>query len=424
MPRTHGSALFTRGQTQALTLLTLGARATPSASTAIGLGRLQALSASLQLPAILGGRDRVHARAQAPRHRPRCARRARPVADGAGREGLPVHDPSGLGDPREQRLFLDGERLRLHAVADGRRRADQGARGRHRHGSDQGGRRLRRALRHRRRRGPPRRHGLQGRRHRATASPPCRWTSRSAASRFEILADALEQARRGRLFILDKMLATLPEPRAELSPYAPRIFTIQINPDQIGLVIGKGGETIRGICEEFGVQHRHRGRRHHLRRRPRHGGTAEAVIERITAMTKDIEVGDIIHRQGGQDDRLRRLRRTQEGRRRPHPHLASSASGSRRSKVEDVVNRGDTITVEVVEIDKARNRIGLQPLKRPAATLVAGGRLWRASRIATLDNGLRVVTEPIAGRAVDRPRRVDRGRVPWRGPGHVPASRT
>ena len=54
--------------------------------------------------------------------------------------------------------------------------------GRHRHGPDQGGRRLRRALRHRRRRGPPRRHGLQGRRHRERASPPCRWTSRSPAS--------------------------------------------------------------------------------------------------------------------------------------------------------------------------------------------------------------------------------------------------
>ena len=67
---------------------------------------------------------------------------------------------------RVQRLVVDGLGLRLDARADGRRRADQGAGRRHRHGADQGGRRLRRAHRHRRRRGPPRRHGLQGRRHR------------------------------------------------------------------------------------------------------------------------------------------------------------------------------------------------------------------------------------------------------------------
>ena len=62
---------------------------------------------------------------------------------------------------------------------------------------------------------------------------------------FEILRDALAQAKEARTFILGKMVATIQGPRAELSQFAPRIQTIQIDPSQIGLLIGKGGETIR-----------------------------------------------------------------------------------------------------------------------------------------------------------------------------------
>jgi len=177
---------------------------------------------------------------------------------------------------------------------------------------------------------------------------------------FEILGDALAQAKRGRLFILDKMLATLPAPRAELSPFAPRIFTIQINPDQIGLIIGKGGETIKGLCEEFGVQID-----------IEDDGTiyvaapdmeaGEAVTERIQSMTKDIEVGDIITGKVVKTTDFGafvELKRGVDG----LIHISKLGGGKRVDKVEDVVSRGDTITVEVVEIDKARNRIGLKPL--------------------------------------------------------------
>jgi len=180
---------------------------------------------------------------------------------------------------------------------------------------------------------------------------------------FEILGDALAQAKRGRLFILDKMLATLPEPRAELSQYAPRIFTIQINPDQIGLVIGKGGETIKGLCEEFGVQID-----------IEDDGTVyvaapdmeagEAVTERIVAMTKDIEVGDVITGRVVKTTDFGafvELKKGVDG----LIHISKLGGGKRVDKVEDVVSRGDTITVEVVEIDKARNRIGLRPLETP-----------------------------------------------------------
>jgi len=180
---------------------------------------------------------------------------------------------------------------------------------------------------------------------------------------FEILADALEQARKGRLFILDRMLAVLPAPREELSPYAPRIFTIQINPDQIGLVIGKGGETIKGLCEEFGVQID-----------IEDDGTVyvaapdmeagEAVTERIVAMTKDIEVGDVITGRVVKTTDFGafvELKKGVDG----LIHISKLGGGKRVDKVEDVVSRGDTITVEVVEIDKARNRIGLRPLETP-----------------------------------------------------------
>ena len=70
----------------------------------------------------------------------------------------------------------------------------------------------------------------------------------------EILTRALEQARQGRLFILNKMLETIPAPRAELSPYAPRILQFNIHPDKIREVIGSGGKTINGIIAETGVK--------------------------------------------------------------------------------------------------------------------------------------------------------------------------
>ena len=69
----------------------------------------------------------------------------------------------------------------------------------------------------------------------------------------EVLAQALDQAREGRLFILDKMLTTLAQPRTELSKWAPRITQIKVKPDQIRLIIGPGGKTIKGIIDQTGV---------------------------------------------------------------------------------------------------------------------------------------------------------------------------
>ena len=140
------------------------------------------LPAPLQLPALFGRRDRPHGFAGPPRDRPRQARLARHPSDAAGRRAVPLHAARRLRDHRVQRLVLDGDGLRHLAGADGCRRSAGQAGCRHRHGPDQGRRALRRALRHPRRRGSSRRHGLQGRRHGRPASPRCRWTSRSRAS--------------------------------------------------------------------------------------------------------------------------------------------------------------------------------------------------------------------------------------------------
>ena len=70
----------------------------------------------------------------------------------------------------------------------------------------------------------------------------------------EMIKQTLEQAKGGRAFILGKMLETLPQARAEMSPYAPRIITLHINPEKIGAVIGPGGKMIKSIEAETGAR--------------------------------------------------------------------------------------------------------------------------------------------------------------------------
>ena len=70
----------------------------------------------------------------------------------------------------------------------------------------------------------------------------------------KVLQDALKQAKDGRMHIMQEMLAEIPEPRKELSPYAPRIITMQVDPDKIRIIIGPGGKTINAIVEKTGVK--------------------------------------------------------------------------------------------------------------------------------------------------------------------------
>jgi polyribonucleotide nucleotidyltransferase len=108
----------------------------------------------------------------------------------------------------------------------------------------------------------------------------------------ELMAEALEQARVARLHILDSMLETIAAPRAELSPYAPRMLTIKIDPDKIGAVIGKGGATIRGLEEtyEVSVDIQEDGT---IFVAGVDGLKAEAAIQAINQMTQTPEPGQI-----------------------------------------------------------------------------------------------------------------------------------
>jgi polyribonucleotide nucleotidyltransferase len=175
---------------------------------------------------------------------------------------------------------------------------------------------------------------------------------------FDILRDALEQARQGRLFILGKMAEAIDGPREQMSEFAPRIETIKIDPEKIGAVIGKGGETIRGMQEEFEaeIDIDDDGS---VRVYAPTGAQVDACIARIESMTREAEVGDqfkgkvvktttfgaFVELVKGTDGLL---------------HISNVKPGERVGAVEDVLSSGDEIDVTVVEVDRERGRIGLR----------------------------------------------------------------
>ena len=128
LPRTHGSALFTRGETQAHRRRHARHRRGRAVRRRAGRHAQRALHAALQLPALLGRRDGPHGLARPPRDRPRQARLARRASADAGAGGVPLHGPPRLGDHRVQRLVVDGDRVRQLAGADGCRRAAEARR--------------------------------------------------------------------------------------------------------------------------------------------------------------------------------------------------------------------------------------------------------------------------------------------------------
>ncbi len=107
----------------------------------------------------------------------------------------------------------------------------------------------------------------------------------------QILSEALEQARKGRLYILNIMTQAISTPREELSPYAPRIITMHINPDKIREVIGPGGKMIRSITEETGakIDIADDGT---ISIATADGDAAQAAIDRIKAITAEAEIGE------------------------------------------------------------------------------------------------------------------------------------
>ena len=173
----------------------------------------------------------------------------------------------------------------------------------------------------------------------------------------EILEEALEQAREGRMYIMDKIFEEISEPRPELSKYAPRYVSMRIDPDKIRLVIGPGGKTINKIVEETGAK---------IDISEEDPGLimiysasqegADAAKAQIEFLTKDVEVGETYM---GKVMRIMSFGAFIEILPGKEGLLHISKMAKRRiDKVEDVMNIGDEVEVKVTEID-SQNRINL-----------------------------------------------------------------
>jgi len=194
-----------------------------------------------------------------------------------------------------------------------------------------------------------------------------------------ILAQALDQAREGRLHILGKMLEALPAPRPDLSQYAPRITTIKVKPDQIRLIIGPGGKTIKGIVDQTGVAidveddgtvnvasadseavKRALDIIKGLTAEPEVGAVYKGTVKRIT------DFGAFVEILPGTDGLV---------------HISELAH-TRVERVEDVVKEGDTVEVKVVSVDREGkirlSRREVLPLPEGEAGVEAKARLDQA----------------------------------------------
>jgi polyribonucleotide nucleotidyltransferase len=176
----------------------------------------------------------------------------------------------------------------------------------------------------------------------------------------QLLQEALEQAKAGRLQILEILRGAIAEPRAEVSDYAPRVEVIKIPKDKIGMLIGPGGKTINALQEQFGVNIS-----------VEDDGTVfvagEGSVSReaasaINGMMKDVEAGEIYTGKVVKTTNFGAFVELTPGR-DGLVHISRLAPGRQRvERVEDVVNEGDRIKVRVLEIDK-QNRISLEKLE-------------------------------------------------------------
>jgi len=172
----------------------------------------------------------------------------------------------------------------------------------------------------------------------------------------EMMSQALEQALAGRLFILDKMLAVIPEPNKELSPYAPRIITLHIDPDKIGKVIGPGGKVIRAIQEEYQVKIdiEDDGSVYVA---AADGTKIKGAIAQIEALTEEASIGKIYTGKVVRTESYGAFVEIMPGV-DGMVHISQLAD-YRAPTVEDVVRVGDEVMVMVIDIDRASGKIRL-----------------------------------------------------------------
>ena len=187
---------------------------------------------------------------------------------------------------------------------------------------------------------------------------------------WEILEKALSQAKDARLFVLGKMQETISANRAELSPYAPRMYKITINPDKIGAVIGSGGKTIRSIIEQTKTTIDIDDDGTVLIGSSSAEG-ADRAIEIIESLTKDVEVGAVYT---GKVTRIMNFGAMVEilPGKEGLVHVSELAD-YRVARVEDVVKVGDEVTVKVIEIDHmGRVNLSRRAVLAPAAKTSGG----------------------------------------------------
>lgn len=183
----------------------------------------------------------------------------------------------------------------------------------------------------------------------------------------EIIHDALTASRKAHAKILEEIKKVIAQPRPELSPYAPRIYKIQINPEKIGIVIGPGGKVINNIIAEAGgkeitsIDIEEDGTILVSSTDPKAAETAISMIENIT---REIKPGEIFtgpvtqiikdRMKGNEIGAIVKILPNQEG----MVHISQLAD-QRVEKVSDIVNVGDVIPVKVLEVDTERGRISL-----------------------------------------------------------------
>lgn len=189
----------------------------------------------------------------------------------------------------------------------------------------------------------------------------------------EVVSQAIVQAKAARLHILEKMLSCIDKPRPQMSPYAPRLLTLKIDPELIGLVIGPGGKTIKSITEETGakIDIEDDGT---VTVSAIDGEKAKRAISIIQSMTKKLNEGDVY---AGRVTRIIPIGAFVEvlPGKEGMIHISQLAD-YRVGRVEDVVAVGDEVIVKVREIDnKGRinlTRLGIHPDEAAAARAAAG----------------------------------------------------
>ena len=171
----------------------------------------------------------------------------------------------------------------------------------------------------------------------------------------QILREALTQAKKARFEILEKLTSTIAEPRKELSPYAPKIEMISIHPDKIKVVIGRGGETINSIIDETGVKI-DIDQEGHVSIASTDAAMIQRAKEIIEDLTREIEVGQVYEGTVRRIEKFGAFVEIAKGK-DGLVHISELAH-ERVGKVEDVLALGDKVTVKVIEID-GQGRINL-----------------------------------------------------------------